>query len=160
MTGDLDSVLDLSHVDMTVTFGLPLPIIDFDFGLTGRALMGGFSATGMVNGSTDTKEVLFPTGTIIPMGYLSVAATIPGVGVKIGGEINTLPIGDSKISDWNVKGTWYAPLPTNMLVKFGVEAGYRSFNFLIADSTVGIDTSDFASDVKVSGFFIGGTAHF
>lgn len=160
VVGAVDSELDLSHVDMTVTFGLPIPVIDFDFGLTARALMGGFSATGDINGSTQTKEVLFPSGSIIPMGYLSVAATVPGVGVKIGGEINTLPIGDSKVSDWNVKGTWFAPLPTNMLVKLGVEAGYRSFNFTIADSTVGIDTSDFASDVKVSGFFIGGTAHF
>lgn len=163
MDGKIESVLDLSHLDMALTIGLPLPVVDIDFGLNVRSMLGGFSATGDVGSERKTVEAPFQIGStplIVPMGYVSAAGTIPGAGVKVSGELSTLPLGDTKISDWNVKGTWYAPLPTNLLVKFGLEGGYRSFNMTIGDSTLGADTSDFASDVGVSGFFLGATAHF
>ncbi len=165
MTGDVNSILDLSHLDLALTIGLPLPVVDIDFGLNARSMIGGFSATGTVGSEEKTIDAPFSisdsgTPLIIPMGYLSVAANIPGVGVKVGGEISTLPLGDTSFTDWNVKGTWYAPLPTNMLVKLGLEAGYRSFNMTIGDSTLGMDTSDLASEVSVSGFFLGAAMHF
>ncbi|MBU2863060.1 TIGR04219 family outer membrane beta-barrel protein [Reinekea marina] len=163
MDGDIASTLDLSHLDMALTIGLPLPVVDIDFGLNVRSMLGGFSATGDVSGERETVEAPFQIGStplIVPMGYVSAAGTIPGAGVKVSGELSTLPLGDTKISDWNIKGTWYAPLPTNMLVKVGLEGGYRNFSMVIGDSTLGADTSDFASDVGVSGFFLGATAHF
>jgi hypothetical protein len=163
MNGDIESQLDLSHLDMAFTIGLPLPVVDIDLGLNARSLLGGFSATGDVSGSKETVDAPFQIGStpiILPMGYISVAGTIPGAGVRLSGELSTLPLGDTKISDWNVKGTWYAPLPTNMLVKFGLEGGYRSFNMTIGDSTLGADSSEFASEIGVSGFFLGATAHF
>ncbi|WP_320825690.1 TIGR04219 family outer membrane beta-barrel protein [Reinekea sp.] len=158
--GKVDSSLDLTHVDLGLTIGLPIPVVDIDLGVNFRALLGGFSATGVINGTQQTKEVLFPSATIIPMAYVSAAATIPGVGVKLGGELSTLPLGDSNITDWNIKGTWFAPLPTSMLVKVGVEAGYRRFNMTIADKVAWLDTSDFQSNVTVGGFFVGAALHF
>ena len=164
MNGDITSTLDLSHLDLAVTIGLPLPVVDIDFGVNARSLLGGFKASESlgVADDVDAPFSITDSGTplIIPMGYLSAAATVPGVGVKVGGEISTLPLGDTSITDWNIKGTWYAPLPTNMLVKLGVEAGYRSFNMTIGDSTIGMDTSDLASSVGVSGFFVGAAMHF
>jgi len=163
LTGDVESALDLSHVDLALTIGLPLPVVDIDFGVNARSMLGGFSATGQVSGESETIDAPFQIGStpiIIPMGYLSVAGTIPTVGVKLSGELSTLPLGDTKISDWNVKGTWYAPLPTNMLVKLGVEAGYRSFNMTISDKILWLDTADFQSSVGVSGFFLGAAMHF
>lgn len=163
MNGDVESKLDLSHLDMALTFGLPLPVVDIDFGLNIRSMMGGFSATGQLAGNEKKVDAPFQIGSmplIVPMGYISAGATIPGVGVKVSGELSTLPLGDTKISDWNIKGTWYAPLPTNMLVKFGLEGGFRSFNMTIGDKTLGADTSDFASEIGVNGFFLGATAHF
>ncbi|MFT4674690.1 MAG: outer membrane protein [Reinekea sp.] len=159
-TGKIDSALDLSHVDLGVTIGLPIPLLDIDFGINFRALLGGFSATGEIAGTQQTKEILFPSATIIPMGYISAAATIPGLGVKIGGELSTLPLGDADISDWNIKGTWFAPLPTNMLAKVGVEAGYRSFNMTIGETVGWLDTADFQSNVTIAGFFVGAAVHF
>jgi outer membrane protein len=165
MSGDVNSILDLSHLDLALTIGLPLPVVDIDLGLNARSMLGGFSATGTVGSEEETIESPFSVSEggaplIIPMGYLSAAATIPGVGVKVGGEISTLPLGDTNFTDWNVKGTWYAPLPTSMLVKLGVEAGYRSFNMTIGESTLGMDTSELASEVGVSGFFLGAAFHF
>lgn len=163
LSGDVESELDLSHLDFALTIGIPLPVVDIDFGINARSFLGGLSATGQVGGQTETVKAPFEVGgtpLIVPMGYLHVGGTIPFAGIKLDGEISTLPIGDSNFTDWNVKGTWFAPLPTNMLVKFGVEAGYRSFNMTIAEETLWIDTSDFASEVKVSGFFLGATASF
>lgn len=165
LSGDVQSSLDLSHVDMALTIGLPLPIVDIDFGINGRAMLGGFEATGQVSGQTETVSAPFSVSDsgvpmIIPMGYASAAATIPGAGVRVGGEISTLPLGDTNITDWNIKGTWYAPLPTNLLVKLGVEGGYRSFNMTIADQVLFYDTSKLASNVGVSGFFLGAALAF
>jgi outer membrane protein len=163
LDGDIASSLDLSYLDLALTIGLPLPVVDFDLGLNIRSMLGGFSATGDVGGTRETVDAAFEIGStplIVPMGYVSAGATIPGAGVKVSGELSTLPLGDTKFSDWNIKGTWYAPLPTNLLAKVGVEAGYRSFNMTIGDSTLGADTSKFASEVGVSGFFLGATAHF
>lgn len=161
MTGEVESELDLSHLDMALTFGLPLPVVDIDLGLNVRSMLGGFTATEKSSGETiDAPFEIGSTPLLIPMGYISAAGTIPGVGVKVSGELSALPLGDTKITDWNIKGTWYAPLPTNMLVKFGLEGGFRSFNMTIGDSTLGADTSDFASEVGVNGFFLGATAHF
>lgn len=165
ISGDVTSSLDLSHVDMALTYGLPLPVVDIDFGLNARAMLGGFSATGQVAGEEETIDAPFSVSDsgaplIIPMGYISAAATIPGAGVKVGGELSTLPLGDTNFTDWNIKGTWYAPLPTNLLVKLGVEGGYRSFNMTIGDKTLGADTSDLASDVSVGGFFLGAALSF
>jgi outer membrane protein len=163
LNGEVVSTLDLSHLDFALTIGLPLPVVDIDFGVNARSLLGGFSAYAEAEGESESVEAPFQIGStpiIVPMGYLSAAATIPGVGVKVGGEISTLPLGDTNITDWNVKGTWYAPLPTNMLVKVGIEGGYRSFNMTISDTILWLDTADFQSNVGVSGFFAGATFHF
>lgn len=164
-SGEIESKLDLSHVDLAVTIGLPLPVVDVDLGLNGRAFLGGFEATGSIGGQSQTVDAPFSisdsgTPLFLPMGYASVAATIPGVGVKLGGEIATLPLGDTNITDFNVKGTWYAPLPTNLLVKLGLEAGYRNFTMKIGESTIGLDTSDLQSEVSISSFFVGAAMHF
>ena len=164
--GDINSVLDLSHLDLGLTIGLPLPVVDIDLGVNARSMIGGFTVDGAINGQTaesKTVDFVWPGSDmplIIPMGYVSAAATIPGAGVKIGGELSTLPLGDTNFTDWNIKGTWYAPLPTNLLVKLGVEGGYRSFNMTIGDTTLGADTSDLASNVSVGGFFLGAALSF
>jgi outer membrane protein len=159
LSGDVDSQLDLSHLDLALTIGLPLPVVDIDFGINARSMIGGYVVEGEIGNATNQKEEVsftFPgteTPLIIPMGYLSVGATVPGVGVKLSGEISTLPLGAANITDWNVKGTWYAPLPTNLLMKVGLEGGYRSFSMTL-------DTDDFDADVSVSGVFVGAAMHF
>lgn len=157
--GEVTSELDLSYFDLGLTYGLPLPVIDIDLGLNFRSLIGGFYAT--TNGQEFGSEFTFgSTPIIIPMGYVSVAGTIPGADVTLSGELSTLPLGETSISDWNVKATWYAPLPTNLLVKLGLEAGYRNFNVTIGESLLGADTSDLQSELGFSGFFLGAAMKF
>lgn len=156
LNGNVDTELDLSYLDLGLTYGLPIPVIDIDLGLNFRSLIGGFYVSGDVESDTDFSSVPL----IIPMGYVSVAGTIPGADVTLSGELSTLPLGDTSISDWNIKATWYAPLPTNILVKLGLEAGYRNFNVTIGESLLGADTSELQSELGFSGFFLGAAMKF
>ncbi len=165
LNGDVNSEIDLSHLDLALTYGIPLPMVDIDFGINARSLLGGLTIDGDIGGSSESVEVDFTFSDssmplIIPMAYVSVSGNIPTLDVKLSGELSTLPLGDTNVTDWNIKGTWYAPLPTNMLVKLGLEAGYRNFNMTIGDKTLGADTADLASEFGVSSFFFGGTLHF
>lgn len=159
----VDSELDLSYLDITLSYGIPLPMASVDFGLNFRSMIGGFNAEGRSSGEkVEAPFELEGTPLIIPMGYLagSFSPPVPGVDLTFSGELKTLPLGQTSLNDFNIKGTWYAPLPTNLLVKLGVEAGYRNYSLAIGDSTLGADTSQFASDVSFSGFFLGAAAHF
>lgn len=160
-TGEVDSEFDLSYFDLSLTYGIPLPTASIDFGLNFRSLIGGFSAeVDNTNQSIDTAFEVGGTPIIVPMLYLGGTFDVPVADVRLGAEIKTLPIGDTNITDFEVKGTWFAPLPTNILVKLGVEAGYRNYGLTIGDSTLGADTSDFASEVNYSGFFAGAALSF
>lgn len=160
-TEEVDSEFDLSYFDLSLTYGVPLPSASVDFGLNFRSLIGGFSAEGQTSGqSFDTAFEVGGTPIIVPMLYLGGHFDIPVADVRLGGELKTLPIGDTNITDFEVKGTWYAPLPTNILVKLGIEAGYRNYGLTIGESTLGADTSDFASEVNYSGFFAGAAMSF
>ncbi len=166
VSGEFDSELDLSYLDLSLTYGIPLPMASFDFGLNFRSLQGGFELKGFVNGEEQTVSAPFQTSSgaplILPMGYLaaSFSPPIPAADLTFSGELKTLPLGDSNLTDWNIKGTWYAPLPTNLLVKLGLEAGYRNYSVKIGDRTMGVDTSEYLSDVNFSGFFAGAALHF
>ncbi|TCS40798.1 TIGR04219 family outer membrane beta-barrel protein [Reinekea marinisedimentorum] len=161
VNGDVSSELDLSHLDIALTYGLPLPMVDIDLGINARSMIGGFSADFESDSGDSSVDAPFSDiPLIIPMGYISVAGTIPSTDIKLSGELSALPFGDSSVSDWNIKATWYAPLPTNMLAQLGLEAGYRSFNMTIDGELFGEDVSDYATDVTVSGFFMGAAFHF
>ncbi|TXR54007.1 hypothetical protein [Reinekea thalattae] len=163
--GSVSSELDLSHLDTTLSYRIPLPLVGgIDFGANFRSMIGGFSAEGEVSGggteSIDAPFEISGVPLIIPMLYIGGEANIPFADVKLSGEYSGLPIGDTNVSDWNVKATWYAPLPTNLIAKLGLEVGYRAFNMEIGGELLGEDLSDYESDVSVSGIFAGATFHF
>jgi outer membrane protein len=158
---EVESEFDLSYFDLSLTYGIPLPMASIDFGLNFRSLIGGFSAEGETSGqSVDTPFEVGGSPIIVPMLYVGGSFDLPVADVRLGGELKTLPIGDTNITDFEVKGTWFAPLPTNILVKLGIEAGYRNYGLTIGDSTLGADTSDIASEVNYSGFFAGAAFSF
>lgn len=161
-SGEVDSELDMSYLDISLTYGVPLPLSSIDLGLNFRSMMGGLTAeVDGTNQSIDAPFELDGAPLILPMLYIggSFAPPVP-TDLVLSGELKTLPLGDTSIADWNIKGTWFAPLPTNALGKLGVEGGYRNYSLAIGDSTIGADTEDFVSDVNYSGFFLGGTVQF
>lgn len=160
-SGEVDSELDMSYLDLTLSYGVPLPMASIDFGLNFRSLLGGLQIEeSSGNASLDAPFEVSGTPIIVPMLYLAGTFNVPMADVRLGAEIKTLPLGDTNLTDWEVKGTWFAPLPTNILVKFGVEAGYRHYGLKIGESTLGADTSDLQTDIGFSGFFLGLAASF
>lgn len=160
-TGEVDSELDMSYLDLTLSYGVPLPMASIDFGLNFRSLLGGLKIEeASSNESLEARFEVGGTPIIVPMLYLAGTFNVPMADVRLGAEIKTLPLGDTNVTDWEVKGTWFAPLPTNMLVKFGVEAGYRHYGLSIGESTLGADTSDLQTELGFSGFFLGAAASF
>ncbi|MHA7879191.1 MAG: porin family protein [Saccharospirillum sp.] len=163
-TGEVESELDLSYLDLSLTYGVPLPLGSVDFGLNFRSLLGGLTAEGSTAGGTETLDVPFSFSgdapMILPMLYLGGTFNVPVADVRLGAEIKTLPLGDTSVTDWEIKGTWFAPLPTNLLVRFGVEAGYRQYGLTIGEETLGQDTADLQSEIGFSGFFLGAAASF
>jgi len=150
------STLDLSYTDVVTHYGLPLPLVNFDFGVNFRLVNGSFEI------DPDTVGVATQSGDIaliIPMGHIAAGAKLPATGLSVYGEYNTLPLGDTSVNDLMVKARYKLPLPT-LILDLGVEAGYHSFTMTVGNSIIGLDTSDLASDISSSGLFVGVSANF
>ena len=84
---------------------------------------------------------------ILPTGYVAAYFTLPTLPISVGGELKTLAIGDSSITDTTVKVKYESPFFV------GVEGGYRNANLTIDEGS--IDT-----EVDFDGFFVGVFADF
>lgn len=147
--------LDMSYLDTALVYGIPnlIPGIDYyvDFGVNLRWLLGGIEVE--VEGETES-ESLPPVP--LPSGHLAAGVTIPVVDVELSGELNTLPIEGLSYNDWNLKARWYAPLPTNIIARLGIEGGYRSWTVDIDGGEAPfIDDEDIQLNFDTSGFFVG-----
>jgi outer membrane protein len=141
-TGDVDSTLDLTHTDLTLYWGLPLPIpfFDFNFGLTARQ----FDGLAEVRSSSDSasQDLNF----VIPMAYGEIKVTTP-FGVYANADINYIGTSGNKLSDVSYGLGYDLPIP---VVDLGLEAGYRAINLKTNE-----DLADIATDVKISGLYYG-----
>lgn len=141
-TGNVDSTLDLTHSDLTLYWGLPLPIpfFDFNFGLTARQ----FDGLAEVRSSSDSasQDLNF----VIPMAYGEIKVTTP-FGLYANADINYIGTSGNKLSDVSYGLGYDLPIP---VVDLGLEAGYRAINLKTDE-----DLADIATDVKISGLYYG-----
>ena len=146
-TGNTDSQFDLSHTDLTLYWGVPLPIpfFDINFGLTARQFDGNVSVTEKSNPTNSAEEKLDFT---IPMGYLNVDFD-SHFGVYARAELNAIGYDGNSILDTTFALGYTLPLPIPML-DINLEAGHRSISLKTTEESVDIDT-----DVQVSGMFAG-----
>jgi outer membrane protein len=145
-TGDTSSQFDLSHTDLTLYWGVPLPIpfFDINFGLTARQFDGTAAVTEKSSGTSEEQKLDFT----IPMGYLNVDFD-SHFGVYARAEINAVGYDGNSIMDTTFALGYTLPLPIPML-DVNLEAGHRSINLKTDEDSVDIDT-----DVEVSGMFAG-----
>lgn len=141
---EVDSVMDLSHTDFTMYWGLPLPIpfVDIDFGLTARKFDGVVEAIGK-DTNTRASEDLDAT---LPMGYGAINVTTP-FGLYASADINYISLDGNKLSDVSYAIGYDLPIP---VVDLGIEGGYRSMNLKTDEDSIDLET-----DVDVSGAFVG-----
>ena len=139
-SGSNSSEIDLSHTDLTMYWGVPLPIpyIDINFGLTARQF----------NGNVDV-----PAGPIdenlnvtMPMGYLNVDIGTP-FGIYARADLNAISYDGNGVTDTAIALGYTLPIP---LVDVNLEAGHRAISFTTDEDTVDVET-----DIDVSGMFFG-----
>jgi outer membrane protein len=142
LSGDNSSQIDLSHTDLTMYWGLPLPIpyIDINFGLTARQFDGGIvysSLAGSINEKLDFT---------MPMGYLNVDVGTP-FGIYARANLNALSFDGNGVTDTEIAVGYTLPIP---LIDVNLEAGHRAIGL-----TTDKDTVDVETDIDVSGLFFG-----
>ncbi|BCE03088.1 hypothetical protein [Marinicellulosiphila megalodicopiae] len=155
ISGTINSELELNYLDAIVKFGLPLPIVDINFGINARITQMYFRAQEQNLSALEADQLL-----VFPMGYLAASAKIPFIGIEVGGEYSTLPIDGIQILDTSIYARYFFPLPTNLLFKVGIEASYHEYHLGIGESDVLTFLNDVQSDVDFKGYSVGVTAKF
>lgn len=145
---DVTSTMDLSHTDLTLYWGLPLPVpfVDVNFGLTARQFDGMAEVTGATAG-TESVDLDF----VLPMAFGEVQIDTP-FGIYGHIDMNYVGYGDNKMSDISYGLGYDLPVP---VVDIGLEAGYRKMS-LQTDK----DDVDIAADVDLSGAYFGASLAF
>lgn len=143
---DAESQFDLSHTDLTLYWGVPLPIpfFDINFGLTARQFDGIVEVTDKTTQQTESEDLDF----VLPMGYLNVDFD-SHFGVYARAELNAIGYDGNSVSDLELAVGYTLPLPIPM-VDINLEAGHRTLNLTTDEDSLDIDT-----DVDVSGMFFG-----
>jgi outer membrane protein len=140
--GPITSDLDLSHTDVTLYWGLPLPLpyVDINFGATARMFDG--SAEVKNAGATESVDL----NATVPMVYGAVKVDTP-FGVYAQVDVNYIGYSGNTLSDISYGLGYDLPVP---IADIGLEAGYRSLSMKTDE-----DLTDIATDVDVSGLYYG-----
>jgi outer membrane protein len=146
VSGPASSQLDLSHTDLTLYWGVPLPIpfFDINFGLTARQFDGVVSVTDKTTNTTDKQDLDFT----LPMGYLNVDFD-SHIGIYGRAELNAIAYDGNSMTDTTFAVGYTLPLPIPM-VDVNIEAGHRMISLKTDE-----DSTDIDIDADVSGMFAG-----
>lgn len=134
-----DAYAKIDSTDYTLYYEIldGLAWIDLDVGVSFRQM----DVEATSNGSSASESLILPTG------YVSAYFTIPTLPISVGGELKTLAIGDSSVTDTTIKVKYQSPFIV------GVEGGYRNANLTI-------DEGDLNTEVDFDGLYIGVFADF
>ena len=138
--------LDLSHKDLTLVWGLPLPLpfIDINFGMTARQFDGSVEATGSV--ATVSKAENIDLDFVMPLLYGEVKIDTP-FGIYGNVDVNYIGYSGNKLQDMSAGIGYDLPIP---VVDLGLEAGYRAITLETDEDLADIDT-----DVEIKGAYFG-----
>lgn len=141
---DVSSKMDLSHTDLTLYWGLPLPVpfIDINFGVNARQ----FDGKAEVYGKTTMQKESVDLDFVLPMVYGELKINTP-IGIYGHADINYIGYGDNKMSDVSYGLGYDLPVP---VVDLGLEAGYRKMTLQTDEKDVDIN-----ADVDLAGAYFG-----
>jgi outer membrane protein len=138
------SQFDLSHSDVTLYWGVPLPVpyLDINFGLTARQFDGVILVKGDTTGNEEKQDLDFT----MPMGFLNVDVDTP-FGIYARADLNAISYGGNGISDMALAVGYTLPIP---FVDVNLEAGRRVISVKTDE-----DTTDVETDIELAGMFYG-----
>ena len=141
----VSSKFDLSHTDLTMIWGVPLPVpfVDVNFGLTARQFDGVAEVTSK---TSPQKNESVDLDFVMPLLYGEVEVNTP-FGVYGQVDVNYIGYGDNKMKDLSYGIGYDLPIP---VVDLGLEAGYRSLTLQTDE-----DLADIETDVEVKGAYFG-----
>ena len=141
------SDVDLSHIDGTLYYEILDNWISLDLGITARMFDGDASASGSINGASESDF-----SGVIPMGYAYAKFELPFTGWFVSGTLNTLSFEDDSITDMNASVGYFSD--GLMVLDWGVNVGFRQFSI---DAE---ELDDLYADVDISGPFAEFILHF
>ncbi|MBU2881307.1 TIGR04219 family outer membrane beta-barrel protein [Psychrosphaera sp. B3R10] len=144
---ELDSVVDLTHTDITAYWGLPLPLVTINYGLNIR----------MFDGAIDINDGRATIDYPVPMLFARVGASLPFTGLEVMAEGNYIGIGETNHMDYQVVLRYTIPMIP--VLDVNIEAGYRAFQLNIDPSDFDGDEDDLTADIDMSGVFLGVSFH-
>ncbi len=134
------TTLDLSHTDATLYYEILDNWVSLDAGLSVRVFDGGIDIKSVSDPSLSASQSLSAP---IPMLYGKARFDLPFSGFSVAAELNTLGV----VNDMTIKAAYESPL------RFGVEAGYRTFSVSLDD----IDDLD--TGIDIDGAYMALTLH-
>jgi len=133
--GDVETKLDLSHMDLILYYEILDNYVSVDIGLDIKKFDGKFTVSNDSNtSSTDIDEA-------VPLGYLSAEVALPLTDLSLGVEVSGISYSDNSLSDTKVR------IRQGFSLAF-VELGYRQIDLKIDD------ISDTDIDIDYSGIYI------
>lgn len=136
-TSTVTSNLDLSHTDVGLYYEIIDSGFDLDLGLNFKMFNGKAYLT---DGTNTTTQKINAT---VPMLYASVNIPIPITGISIGADVSGIAVNKNKMTDSLVRIRYQTDF------HFGVEAGYRSLQLKLENTT-----DQLYSDIKIKGPYL------
>ncbi len=136
--GEVDTDLDLTHLDYTIFYTAPLPFVTADLGFNFKHFVGSFDIEEQNQGSSDSIDF----DAILPMLHAHGRVDLPLTGLGVGAELNWISFDGDSVRDLEA----YVSYSYNITY---VRAGYREF---VVDAE---GSGDLEVDADMSGAFLG-----
>ena len=136
LTGNVDSDLDLTQVDVTLYYEVLDNWVNLDLGLTARSLDGELTIRERLSSTESRTDI----DGVVPMAYLDARFDLPFTGASIGGQANGISYDGDSVYDFNVYGQYE-------LSVVSLRAGYRQIS-------IDFEDGDDKLDVELGGPFL------
>lgn len=146
LSDDVDSQIDLTHIDTTFYYEILDNWVSLDLGLTARKFDGYLEATTESQG-TSTGELKG----VLPLLYGRAQFDLPLSGLSVGAQINTISYSDNGITDFEAYLGYELSL---VAVDVGMNIGYRTLTLKVDDF------DELYADAEISGAFAELKIHF
>jgi outer membrane protein len=158
-TSPVSTEVTMKQIDYIAYWEVPIigtlsaGILNINYGIVAKNMIGSISLTGDVGGTTTTESSNFDE--TLPLFYLNAVVDIPFMGTEVSVTTKTLSYDGSKVSDNQIKASINMPLSIP-LIDFKLDIGYKVQNITLSENLV----DNLSATIDTSGVFVGINARF